>query len=373
MQNGDYSSDYVSEDDIESFGQFPLSLAIAEEILGDDPTQDDVVDFSFHGYSQGGTRAQLVSMYYAHVHELRFRTVTFGSTGSQCFTYEGKSMGNPADSWRSFVDPSDDHSDHIVGFYDGLDPYAVSLDVNVGMRCMFGVTDVQNRPAVDRCMKLVGKGLDILPAVGGGDVNRCTYYTHGTAWYPMVTENNASYGYFQDQSGVPDGGCFVVPVADEDGDTCQPSGTPGGFVVFIFFFIVVPCTTVFILMLCTIRAVCIGCGDCVGCVGYLCCCCCGGGGEGKKVQKCCYAVYEDASMFPALPCLCNAAPSHPVLDSEVDGCCSTPNTDAGFCNRACCCMGRPCTYCGIPCCPPGSTEPSRDAAGVQASGQATQL
>ena len=348
---GDYSSDLVIEDEIEIFGQFPLSLAIVEEILGLDPTEADVDSFSLHGYSQGGTRAQLVSMYYAFVHELRFRTVTFGSTGSQCFTYEGKSMGESTDTWRDLVDPSDDHSDHIVGFYDALDPYAV-LDYNVGMRCKWGTTGIETRRAFNYCDKVIGVGLDVLGALSGDELRRCTYQVHGPAWLAMSTDPSSSSSLFS-ADGIPDGSCSVEPIVSEDGDECQANGDPYDFVLFALFFIAIPSFVVLLLLLCTVRAVCLGCGDCVACLGWLCCCCCGGG-QGKKVTRCgCYEVHEDASMLPSLLCLCNAGPSHQVKDNELGGMCSPPENDAWCCNRFCCCCGRPCTYCGIPCCPPG--------------------
>ena len=168
-------------------------------------------------------------------------------------------------------------------------------------------------------------------------------------------------------NGIPDGGCLRVPVAAEDGDMCQPGGTPADFVVFVIFFIVVPSVTVFLLLLCTFRAICLGCGTCVGYCGWLCCCCCGSG-DGDKVTRCwCYEVAEDASMVPFLPCLCNAGPSHPVKDSEAGGFCSPPQNDAWCCNKYCCCLGRPCTYCGIACCPPGSDTNATDTATAPAA------
>lgn len=349
--SGDYASDLVSKSDIESYGQYPLSVAIAEEILGPDPTTADVDTFSIHGYSQGGTRAQLVSMYYAYVHELRFRTVTFGSTGSQCFTYKGKTLGR-GDSWRGFLDPSQSHDDHIVGFYDALDPYAQSLDYNVGLRCRYGTTNITDRTALDYCSLLVGKGLDVLGALSSSDIVRCTYFTHSSAWQGRVTDPSSAV-YFR-ADGTTDGMCERMPVISEDGDLCQPNGTPYDFILFALFFIAIPSFVVLLLIVCTIRAVCIGCGSCVACVGMACCCCCGGGGDGRKVQKCCYTVYEDASMCPPLLCLCNAPPSHPIKDSDMKSCVCPPESDAGCCNRMCCFCGRPCTYCGIPCCPPGA-------------------
>jgi len=113
-------------------------------------------------------------MYYAHVHELRFRTVTFASTGSQCFTFEGNSMAKSPDSWRDMVDPSDDHSDHIVGFYDALDPYTM-LDYNVGLRCKWGTQNAEERRAFKYCKELIGYGLDTAAGAISDKLALCAY------------------------------------------------------------------------------------------------------------------------------------------------------------------------------------------------------
>lgn len=344
MEEHQDDDDDIDREDIARFAQWPVTRAIIRDVAPVERDLETEQPLFFTGYSQGGMRATQAALFLAKEDGVRYNTTTLAATGFQCGprTLWGASKDDDESQLAQFFDIYTDHSDHITTYHDVFDPYA-AIDYAHSRRCVYGVTGAELRSAAKYCKDVLGYNL----AGGTGLLNvavlrRCLYFTHSS----LAIGVNLRNATFLADDGTTDGGCATVPIIpkEDPDELCPKAVAPGSFIGIVFLVIVLPSLIIASLLCCCIRVV------------WLACCCRRDpvrGADGKPVLRsgCCGCCTFDPrdSLFPESCLCCNQAPSHPPRPTS---CVTCPDSDAGVCNRACCFVGSPCLYCGIPCCPP---------------------
>jgi len=170
----------VSKDSAGQTGYWDVTKKICDELSSE--SGDNLI---LTGHSQGGTRAQLCSMYLKKKHSKTRTTVSFAATGAACFPRLMWSDSNLLDD----VDPAAAHT-QITDYAHPLDPWGNALGWDVGNKCLYGVGDTTSS-AYKYCAKVYGysgpylmwahSGKGLPPPVDSGvkaAFSQCRYFTH---------------------------------------------------------------------------------------------------------------------------------------------------------------------------------------------------
>lgn len=193
-------------------GYWPLTKQVVREVLPENRTLDNEDPVYITGYSQGGGRASLVSMWLEQTDGIAYETYVFGAVGVQCAVRYALS-----EAYAEDVDVSKLHP-QITQYVHALDAYG-NMDYQVGNVCKYGVThlrDFANPSGVrDFCARSIGRsGPQLLSPSSEYEkhASMCRYFTH---WVESVT-----YWLGQDdlldEDGVTDGGCSLAEIIPKD-------------------------------------------------------------------------------------------------------------------------------------------------------------
>jgi Lipase (class 3) len=250
--------------DAKQTGYWKLTKYIIDEVYANVISQNRTLILT--GHSQGGTRAQLASMYLQHEYGVKVPTISFAGTGSACMTrHQFATKGN----FLRDVDPYYVY-DQIVEYVHPLDPWGNSMlgQDNGGRVCYFGTSKLliptntsissstsSHDPAYKYCSRIYGWSGPALVAnehLSSPDEDlrnnfrRCRYFTHN----PKAMFMSLSGDGVLHEDGTTDGGCRAIPVItiDDPNGTC-PTGSlalkekeaVGVIVVVVVLLILVPC------------------------------------------------------------------------------------------------------------------------------------
>jgi len=242
-------------------GYWELTKHIVDQVVAETVAKNRTLILT--GHSQGGTRAQLASMYIQKEHGLEISTVSFAATGAACmarllFGNGGASANN---NLLQDVDPFSRH-DQIIEYVHPLDPWGNSMlgEDNGGMICHIGgrsakvaaaypnnksnnTTSTTNdderarmmndtSPAKDYCSQIYGWPGPILIAnehisrpVANLELKRnfqrCRYFTHNTvAIFLALSDSLLEDGSTAAATAGTWGGCvdaLIIPRDDPNG------------------------------------------------------------------------------------------------------------------------------------------------------------
>jgi hypothetical protein len=221
----------VSKDDVRKKGMWELTKKIVRKFLPEDRDKESEKLTVFTGHSQGGARANLVSMWLEKQDDFKYKSIAIAPLGLQCWTREMSPHMNedPADLLDD-LDPYVFH-DQCVSYLHPLDLYAGS-DFQPGRVCEYGNTLLgTDRPGGKDLEywfeKIVGfpgylvttPDLDPVPFY---DFRMSRYWTHSISFANMLFSSTE----FLAEDGTTDGGCYdadIIPENDPDGQC--PTGT----------------------------------------------------------------------------------------------------------------------------------------------------
>jgi len=219
MVNESFNYDHIDADEVGRTAYWEFTKAIADSVR-DSVSASARGPLYLTGHSQGGSRANLVSMYFEKRYNDVINTTTFGAMGGSCFARGNAGFGG---SWHmdltADVDPFIHHP-QITEYVHVLDALGF-IDYDPGTQCIFGTSDVQSSPAGRWCAHMFGYSGSHLFSAGnipGTDeiktsFERCRYFTH--VWQPLVQALSNENYLFED--GTTDGGCSPAgPISRED-------------------------------------------------------------------------------------------------------------------------------------------------------------
>jgi len=165
------------------------------------------------GYSQGGSRAALSSMYLKKKYNARVEAVTFGSVGGACWSQK---LSYSQANLMADVDPTEYH-DQVTEYVHVLDPYG-HMDYDVGRTCTYGVTGISRSRAAKYCQEPYSHSAATLAAAVAAnpptnltlDYARCRYFTH--SWKGLRNLLHSEGVILED--GSTDGGCAERNLAE---------------------------------------------------------------------------------------------------------------------------------------------------------------
>lgn len=191
------------------------------------------------GHSQGGTRAQLASMYLHHTTGVEVPTLTFAATGSACVA---RRLFYKNSNLLEDVNPYEQHSSHLTDIVHPLDPWGNSmLGMDNGQVCYWGATTTSRDDtssiadrAQDYCARIYGwKGPTLVAAQEGApfsgagssaeelahDFQRCRYFTHSAEGMLLGL-------YEKEEMLDGSSNCHEVPaIPEDDPEGLCPSGS----------------------------------------------------------------------------------------------------------------------------------------------------
>jgi hypothetical protein len=140
------------------------------------------------GHSQGGTRAQLMSMYLRKSRGWSVETVSMSATGAKCMA---SLVMNDDANYLDDVEPDIDHP-QITDYAHVFDPWGNMLGEDAGgWQCNYGSTDLLESRAYKYCERIFGLAGPTLIAADGGvlipggaddtsslDFRLCRLFTH---------------------------------------------------------------------------------------------------------------------------------------------------------------------------------------------------
>lgn len=209
-----------NEDIAEDYGYWPLTRHFVDSFAADATTDNLLLT----GHSQGGSRAQLASMYLQKRYGKTINGVTFSATGAGCFPQLLWSGKNYLDD----VDPLVVH-EQLTDYSHPLDPWGTGLGEDVGKECLYVTSPKLEETAGYRwCSKIWGyTGPALIWANAGfsdADIKNnfkiCRYFTH---FMPSVYADVSANGVFGDDGTPLQGTCFPAkiptkcPTGDADG------------------------------------------------------------------------------------------------------------------------------------------------------------
>ncbi|KAG7362771.1 hypothetical protein IV203_026131 [Nitzschia inconspicua] len=223
--------------DAEATGYWKLTKFIVDEAAR--RARENNRTLVLTGHSQGGTRAQLASMYLYKTTGISHPTVTFAATGGACASrllfYSNADLLNDVDPFVrhenmvEYVHPLDPWGNSMLGMDNGdqvchwgkLDAQAAE---NSGRSVQLGVND----GAYYYCSKVYGWPWPYIIAAQSGlsrdnelrsDFQRCRYFTHMAESILFGLERNLL------EDGTTDGGCYKLPeITQTDPDQRCPTG-----------------------------------------------------------------------------------------------------------------------------------------------------
>lgn len=209
-------------------GYWPITKMFVRDILP--ATRDKTVEvtnsanhlgdsFYLAGHSQGGTRAQYTSMWLEKEDGMKYNTVTFGATGSQCSGNQKTVVTNVGT--KEDMDLSITH-DQVTNYRDIFDIYGF-YDHNVGQTCTYGVTNQEQRPAHKYFSNIVGYAGSVLN--GAGQTIGAINVDDWTMLSPNVAKDFAATRYYSHSAWAIPGQILTVPGRLKDDGT-----TDGGCV-----------------------------------------------------------------------------------------------------------------------------------------------
>lgn len=189
------------------------------------------------GHSQGGTRAQLASMYLHQSTGVEVPTLTFAATGSACVA---RRLFHKNSNLLEDVDPYVQHSSHLTDIVHPLDPWGNSmLGMDNGQVCHWGTTRTSSddesigAKAQEYCARIYGyKGPTLVAAQEGApfsgagsageelahDFQRCRYFTHSAEGMLL--------GLYEEEILDETSNCHEVPaIPENDPEGLCPSGS----------------------------------------------------------------------------------------------------------------------------------------------------
>eukprot|EP00980_Cylindrotheca_fusiformis_P024915 scaffold12720_cov152-Cylindrotheca_fusiformis.AAC.4 len=185
----------LSKQDAKDTGYWKLTKFIVDEVYAETMSKNRTLVLT--GHSQGGTRAQLASMYLQHTYgdDIQVPTVSFAATGAACMA---RRLFHTSGNLLQDVNPFVPHN-QIVEYVHPLDPWGNAMlgqDAG-GQVCYFGLVvgnkeedkddEMNHDPALEYCSKIYGWPGPILVAnehrpVPNVDLvhnfQRCRYFTH---------------------------------------------------------------------------------------------------------------------------------------------------------------------------------------------------
>ena len=224
----DSSGDGLTLQDEVETGYWKLTKHIVDEVYARAFSQNRTLVIS--GHSQGGTRAQLASMYLHHKHGVKIPTVSFAATGSACVA---RHLFHSKANFLSDVDPMVAH-DHITEYVHPLDPWGNSMlgQDNGGQVCYYGTSYFSmTDPTFKYCSQIYGwsgptsianensplpRDIDLQ-----NNFKRCRYFTHNPKAMFMALAR-----LLNEDGTTEDGGCQDIPVIPlEDSNGSCPTGS----------------------------------------------------------------------------------------------------------------------------------------------------
>mmetsp|Transcript_28448 Transcript_28448/g.69224 ORF Transcript_28448/g.69224 Transcript_28448/m.69224 type:complete len:321 (+) Transcript_28448:452-1414(+) len=139
--------------DAKDTGYWKLTKHIVDVVYARAVSQNRTLVIS--GHSQGGTRAQLASMYLHHKYDVKVPTVSFAATGSACMA---RHLFHSKANFLQDVDPAVAH-DHITEYVHPLDPWGNSMlgQDNGGQACYYGTSYLSRpHPTFKYCSEIYG-------------------------------------------------------------------------------------------------------------------------------------------------------------------------------------------------------------------------
>lgn len=188
-ENNKYLKDVdYSLEDAKNYAYWPLTRHFLDIYLANrTSTNSTNSPLMFSGFSQGGTRAQLATMYARTKKNQDIHSLTFGATGARCASkllWSNKNL-------LADVNPDLNYSSAIIDYTHPLDAWGSGLGEDTGTECYFGIKNITQSKAYEYCSKIWGlSGVTLVAAGtltvpgGGADENteaqfsRCRYLTH---------------------------------------------------------------------------------------------------------------------------------------------------------------------------------------------------
>ena len=230
-------------DDVESTGYWKLTKFVVDQAF--ERAKHGNRTLVLTGHSQGGTRAQLASMYLHQKNGIQCPTVTFAATGSACLS---RLMFDTDANLLDDVDPFVMH-DHMVDYVHPLDPWGnamLGVD-NGGDVCFWGSADARRAQqafvvelgaknitdnSYTYCSEIYGwSGATLIAAQAGvyapGGVNgvdareltrnfgRCRYFTHMAE--SVLLELMSPAALMENGSTTDCHKVVAIPINDPDG------------------------------------------------------------------------------------------------------------------------------------------------------------
>jgi len=175
-------------------------------------------NFWLSGYSQGGSRAALASMYLEKSRNEKYQTITFAATGGTCFS---RRLDNDANFLQD-LNPYKVHP-QITDYVHPLDFFG-NLDYDPGQTCLYGVDGLKQSPSYQYCKKIFRNNIESFLVSQTKTMHwhedlhmefeRCQYFTHFIySLHSYLNEDGII-----DEYGSTDGGCSsqAIPVSDRD-------------------------------------------------------------------------------------------------------------------------------------------------------------
>jgi len=183
--------------------------------------------FMLTGYSAGGTRASLLSMYFEKKFGKSYETISFVAPGPLCFARHMATGANLLED----VDPYIMHQ-QITEYVNPLDFYG-NFDYDAGNVCLVGTTNLECSAAAKDCEHIYGRTATTNMIADGlyKDImrkrKRCSYQTHyWLGGMDKILLNDS----FLHVDGTTDGGCSMrsaIPSSDPHGLCPTPTKFAG--------------------------------------------------------------------------------------------------------------------------------------------------
>jgi cbb3-type cytochrome oxidase subunit 3 len=213
--------------DARDTGYWKLTKHIVDQVFARTTAENRTLILT--GHSQGGTRAQLASMYLQQAYGIQVPTVSFAATGAACVA---RLLFDTSGNLLQYVNPFIPH-DQMVEYAHPLDPWGNAMlgQDTGGQVCYVGIVDDESDggdPALEYCSKIYGWPGPALVANEHSptpnlelkhNFQRCRYFTHDSKAMFLALSSALN------SDGTTDGGCVAVePIPENDPYSICPTG-----------------------------------------------------------------------------------------------------------------------------------------------------